>query len=196
MEVEEDDVADKRERIRQELLAKVNKAEPVAELPMVFENIKQTKSIYTLFTLSVFAMAGVALYKLPFFQEGGGSLFDAPYDPISILRDVYDDHRKLLETGSAEFNALIPTQSVMIDERYIKVSVQEDTLSFIVPILQKSSKSLIATGNIDLVKEGKNFRVCNLFVDVVNGKHFDIDIPRIKYDTTSPKYTGMMGMEQ
>ncbi|GAM26048.1 hypothetical protein SAMD00019534_092230, partial [Acytostelium subglobosum LB1] len=153
---------------------------------VVYDHVEQTRMIYRIFGFSVTALIGLTLYKV---YEDGISFLKPQFDPMRIITDAYQDHHTLFETGSDEFNAMCPPNTVMSDSRLITFRIpSEDIMTLVIPIIQKSSRSLVATGNIDLLKEGNVFRVSNLYIDVVNGLHFNIDIPNIKYDITSEKY--------
>ncbi|EGG22703.1 hypothetical protein DFA_04833 [Cavenderia fasciculata] len=156
-----------------------------------FAHFSQTKFIYTIFGASLLTMIGFAIRG----ALSDGSSFQMPYDNNLILRDIFDDYHNLYE-DCEEFKKIIPPQSTAIVDKFIQVEVQKDTLSFTIPILQKATMSLVATYNIDFYKEGDVFKCSNLYLDVVNGKHFVIDHPNHEYNTTSPKYTLSMLMNQ
>ncbi|KAM9966159.1 hypothetical protein ACTFIR_006351 [Dictyostelium discoideum] len=165
---------------------------------VVIEGDLSTFYIYTIFSALFVGTIGIAIAKLisDWRNSATGVLGIQQFDFVLLIQDIYfGDLKPAMEVGNKEFNEKTK-KNYFFDEANIKHATLGDTITLIIPILQKKTNARLGHINVDFCKEGNEMTIQNFYINAINGYVYDLPAPKHKIDTTKERYSGKYSLEE
>ncbi|KAN0022713.1 hypothetical protein ACTFIU_005448 [Dictyostelium citrinum] len=165
---------------------------------VVIEGDITTFYIYSIFSALFVGTLGIAIGNLisSWRNNATGVLGIQQFDFILLIQDIYFGYLKpAMEEGNKEFNEKTK-KNYFFDEENIRHATLGDTITLIIPILQKKTHIRLGHVNVDFCKEGNEMTVQNFYINAINGYVYELPTPKQKIDTSKERYSGKYSLEE